>query len=335
MPNCPRIVVLNPTCLDALELARPRLDELGVDLVTDPGVRTMTLADADRFIAGADALVLPSIVRTLPHDLHMEKHTQLKALAIAASGFDWLDAAAATRNGIVVTNVVGGLATEVVADLAMGMMLAVARKIPHHDRRMRSGDNYRSVGSLVFGKTLGIVGLGRIGRAVAQRAKGFSMKILAAGPRIDPREAAEHGVEAVSLDELLSRSDFVSLHARLTPDTAKLIGPAQLARMKPSAYLINTARIELLDEDALADALSRGALGGAALDDPPSRKDSPLLSMENVVFTPHIGNRVDEAMAEVFVQAVTDARDVLAGRRPARVVNPQVYESPNLRLNGF
>jgi phosphoglycerate dehydrogenase-like enzyme len=207
-------------------------------------------------------------------------------------------------------------------------MLAVARRIPHHDRQVRSGRHDRGTGASVWGKTLGIVGLGRIGRAVARRATGFEMRVRAAEPEPDVECVREHGVELTSLEELLRRADFVSLHVRLDPRTAGMIGARELAWMKPSAYLVNAARAELVDGDALAAAILGGRIAGAALDDPPARPDSPLLGSPDVVFTPHLGNRAIEGMHAVFRCAIDNALAVLGGRRPELVVNPEVYERP-------
>jgi phosphoglycerate dehydrogenase-like enzyme len=182
---------------------------------------------------------------------------------------------------------------------------------------MRNGPYERGVGVSLWGKTLGIVGLGNIGKAVARRARGgFDMKILATTPRPDAALARRHEIEIVPLDELLRRSDFVSLHVRLNGSTTGMIGARELALMKPSAFLINTARQELVDEAAMTDAVVSGRIAGAAVDDPPRDKASPLLRLPNFVCTPHLGNRAVEGMVAVFRSAVAQAVTVIRGGRP-------------------
>ncbi len=262
----------------------------------------------------------------------MERHRSLRAFSIAASGFEWLDVAAATRHGIVVTHAPAEAGSEVVADLAVGLMLAVARRIPHHDALLRAGSRERGMGVSLWRKTLGIVGLGNIGRAVARRARGFAMRILATDPTPDLEFAAAHGIKLVPLAELLRASDFVTLHTRLNDKTRGMIGARELALMKPSVFLINAARQELVDEAALAQALRAGRLAGAAMDDPPLDPRSPMLALPNFVCTPHLGNRAREGMDAVFRLAVENVLSVLGGERPASIVNPEVYDSPKLRL---
>ena len=328
-----RIVVLNPTCLDVLD-ADPRAVRApdGIELVTDPAFRKLTLADADSVFAGADALVLPTPVRTLPHAEHMERHRNLRVLSIAASGFDWLDVGSATRHGIVVANAPVREGAEVVADMAWALMLAVARQVPYHHQAMVTGRSIRGAGTSGYGKTLGIIGHGNIGKATARRAAGFDVNVIATTPNPDPAYARAHDIELTSLDHLLARADFVSLHVRLDAKSKGMIGPREIGLMKRSAYLINTARDQLVDPAALTRAVVEGRIAGAALDDPPAEAHKELLSLPNVVFTPHLGNRAMEGMRAVFQAAVDNAVDALEGRKPRHVLNPEVYESTNLRL---
>lgn len=322
----PRLLVLNPTCLDVVESHRAWIEAQGVALSADQSNRSLDEAAMLQLARDADAVVLPAVAPGFPHEKHIVQCPRLRVCAIAASGFEWLDVSSATEHGIVVTNVSGGEGAEVVADLAFGLMLAVARQIPHHHQRLREGDGTRGMGMSVFGKTLGIVGLGSIGRALARRARGFEMRIVTATPDPDQRFLRNNGIEATPLDSLLEQSDFVSLHARLSDRTRGMIGESQLARMKPTAILINTARKELLDEAALSRAVLQGQIAGAGLDDPPSETLRDLLGLPNVVFTPHIGNRAVEGVNAVFRAAVENALAVLRGDRPASVVNPRVYD---------
>lgn len=321
-----RLVILNPTCLEVLEAHRAYLEQAGVEWAADSSFMSLRAEDVDAKLAGANALILPSSIRTLPSAEQMHRHSSLKVLSIAASGYDWLDVDAATARGIVVTIAPIREGVEVVADMTFGLMLAVARQIPHYHHEICAGRHGRGMGVSLWGKTLGIVGLGRIGQAVARRAAGFDMRILAVEPVPDGAFVAKFGVQLVNLQVLLRESDFVSLHVRLDRQTAGMIGAAELALMKPSAIIVNAARQQLIDESALADAILKGRLAGAGLDDPPARPNSPLCGLPNVVFAPHHGNRAIEGVHAVFRCAIDNALAVLAGRRPELVVNPQVYE---------
>jgi glyoxylate reductase len=250
----------------------------------------------------------------------------LRVVANYAVGYDNVDVAAASARGVAVANTPDVL-VEATADFTFALLLAAARRLGEGERLVRAGA-WRGwtpellLGADVAGRTLGIVGLGRIGGAVARRARGFDMAILHHGGRApddDPGLAA-----AVSMDELLARSDFVSLHVPLTPTTRGLIDATALAAMPRGAFLINTARGAIVDEGALAEALGRGDLGGAALDvfvgEPAI--DPRLLAAPRLILAPHLGSATTSArirMAELCVHAV---RDVLAGRRPANLVNP-------------
>lgn len=327
MHSTRRLLILNPTCLDVLEVYRDYLNGQPIEWAGDGAFRSLLPDRLDEVLGGAHALILPAAIAGLPKAEQMERYATLRVLSIAASGYDWLDLDAATRCGIVVTNAPIREGVAVVAEMTWGLMLAVARQIPHHDQQIRRGQHERGMGVSLLGKTLGIVGLGKIGQAMARRAAGFQMHLVAAEPSPDTAFVREFNVDVVSLDELLRQSDFVSLHVRLNSQTEGMIGAGELARMRPSAFLINTARARLIDEEALTTALVAGQIAGAALDDPPGRADSPLLGLPNVVFTPHLGNRAAEGVHAVFRRAVDNAVAVLNGRRPENVLNPEVYGS--------
>jgi glyoxylate reductase len=243
-------------------------------------------------------------------------------------GFDNVDLAAAEARGIWVTNTPGVL-TDATADLAFGLLLAAARRIPESERFLRAGrfDGWAPLlfrGADLFGATLGIVGLGRIGQAMARRARAFGMRIVYAGRRAVDAEV-ERALEArrVELDELLATSDFVSLHCPLTPETRHLIDAGALARMKKGAILINTARGPIVDEAALVDALRSGHLAGAGLDvfEREPAVHPGLLELENVVLTPHTGSATmgtRRRMAELVCENLERA---LAGEAPPHPVN--------------
>lgn len=326
MNRLPVLAILNPTCLDIIESQRQWLQNQGVQVLADPACRKFSAAQIQDVLRQANAVVLPAAVRTVPSEPDMADAKQLKVCAIAASGFEWFDLEAATRQGIVVTYAPGGMGAQVVAELAWGLILAATRQIVFHHNLLSRGDETRGMGVAVSGKTLGIVGLGAIGREVAVRAKGFQMRLMAHDPFAQPSVGAELGVELTSLERLLQVSDIITLHVRLNEETRGMIAERQLRMMKPSAFLINAARKELIDERALVNALLEGRLGGAGLDDPPSEAGKQLFGLPNVVFTPHLGNRALEGTIAVFRSAVQSAVEVLQGQKPNSVLNPSVYD---------
>ena len=237
--------------------------------------------------------------------------TRLKVIAKHGIGVDNIDIDAAKEKGVAVVNS-PGTNREAVADLVFGLMLSLARKIPESDSQVRAGGWPKVFGQSVWGKTLGIIGLGVIGKSVVQRAKGFNMKALAFDKYWNKEYAAANGVIYSDIDTILKESDFVSLHVPLMEETRNLIGVNQLNMMKPSAHLINAARGGVVDEEALYKALSEGKIAGAGLDvfssEPPA--NSPLLGLKNVIVTPHMGGFTDGALSmtsEFVAQGVVDA----------------------------
>jgi glyoxylate reductase len=246
-----------------------------------------------------------------------------------------IDVAAATARRIPVT-VIPPVVTEATADLHFGLLLAVARRVVEGDRLLRSGvfpgaQSMRLEGAFAWGKTIGLIGGGgRIGRAVAKRARGFSMRAIYWGPRrIAESEERELDIDYVPLDRLLAESDFVSVHAPLKPETHHLLGARELALMKPTAFLVNTARGPIVDEQALVRALADRRIAGAALDvyEREPEVEPALVTMSNVVLTPHLGSAVSElreAMAHIVVDNIAA---VLEGRQPPNCWNPEIYAS--------
>ena len=332
MARRPLIFVLNDTCLEVVDRLREWTKSLPIDLRADRALGTMPVAQIDRIVDGADALVLPSSDRGgFPADAHMARHRLIKVMTIAASGYEWFDLDAATRHGIVVANAPAREGIEVVADQTFALMLSVARRIPHHHRKIREGSFERGIGTSVWSKTLGIVGLGAVGKAVARRARGFDMAVLATTRHADERFNRTWGVEVVPLEHLLRESDFVSLHVRLHDGAKGLIGARELALMKRCAFLINTARRELVDEPSLTGAVMSGRIAGVRQDDPPADPHSPLPELANFVCAPHLGNRAVEGMVAVLRLAIEQAVQVLGGQRPAHLLNPAVYDGSALR----
>ncbi len=257
---------------------------------------------------------------------------RLRAVSTMAVGYDNIDVAACTRRGIPVCNTPGVL-TEATADLAFALLMAAARRVPEAERYLREG-RWRTwspmllAGQDVHGRTIGIVGAGRIGQAVGARARGFGMEVLytARSPKPD-FEAACQARRCASLDELLAAADFVTLHAPLTPETRHMIGGRELARMKPTAVLVNTARGPLVDEAALQRALAEERIWAAGLDvfeREPATPEHPLLRLPNVVTLPHIGSATVATRTAMAVLAAENLVAALQGRRPPACVNPEV-----------
>lgn len=258
---------------------------------------------------------------------------KLIVISNVAVGYDNIDVEAATRKGVYVTNTPGVL-DDATADLAFALLLAVARRIPEADNFVRSGlwkgwDPNLLLGSDLKDKTLGIIGLGRIGSEVAKRAKCFKMNIVYYQPKRDPEKEKSIGVRYISLEELLSISDFISLHVPLTSETKGMIGKKELNKMKNTAHLINTSRGPVVDEKALYEALTEGSIRGAALDvfdEEPINPANPLLKLKNVVLTPHIGSATHETRTRMAILAAENTVKALKNKIPPCLVNPQVLK---------
>lgn len=282
-------------------------------------------------VRGKDAL-LCLLTEKIDRDI-MDAAPNLKVISSFSVGYDHIDVAEATRRGIYVTYTPGVL-TEATADFAWTLLMAAARRIVEADRVVRTR-NWKVawgptilLGDDVYGKTLGIVGLGRIGTAVAQRAKGFNMKTIYFDTFRAPLEKEkELGIDYVPFERLLEESDFVSVHVPLMKETHHLFGEAQFRRMKRTAFLINTSRGVVVDEKALAKALQEKLIAGAALDvfeKEPTDPENPLLSMENVVLAPHIASATKEARSKMSEVSAKNLIAVLKGEMPLFLVNKEV-----------
>jgi D-3-phosphoglycerate dehydrogenase len=312
--------------------AQKMLEEAGCRILTSPQPGPLPEDELLSSLSGCDAVIASSD----PYTARIfEALPSLKLVARCGVGIDSVDLEAATAMGVVVTNTPGAM-TEAVADHAFALLLAIARRIPEADTLMRSGDWKGVLGASVYGKTLGIIGFGQIGQAVARRATGFLMRILAYDPPLQalPPPQCPLGAEYTDLENLLMQSDFISLHAPCTPDTVGLIKAAQLSKMKPTAYLINTARGALVDEIALLDALERGQIAGAAIDtyqEEPLPKDHPLRRAPRCVLTPHIASQTPEAAHAMCQDCVQSVLSLLRGEKPPHICNPAVWEAPTRR----
>ena len=323
----PRIFITQPVAASAVE----RLRAVG-EVALNPDA--LHIATKDELLA---AVRESDVLFCLLHDRVdrdvIAANPRLRMIATMTITPADIDVAEATARRIPVTVIPAPLLNDATADLTWGLILGVARRVVEGDRIMRTGvfpgaQSTRFVGSGVSGRVLGLVGCGGIGRAVARRARGFGMRLLYNDPRRVPdMEAAELGLTWVPLDRLLGESDFVSVHASLTPETRHLIGARELGLMKPTAYLINAARGPIVDEPALIRALSERRIAGAGLDvyENEPRIDPALFALPNVVLSPHIGSAIHElrdAMANLVVDNIVA---VLDGRQPPNCWNPEIY----------
>ncbi len=282
----------------------------------------LPLADLKKEIADADACVVRSGTQITKEVIDAAK--KLKVIGRAGVGLDNVDVEAASKRGIVVINTPGGN-TISAAEHTFCLLMAMARNIPLANDSLKRGEWERKkfTGIELYEKTLGVLGLGRIGTEVAKRAQAFGMRVIAYDPYLRAEKAAQIGVECVSLDDLMTRSDFLSLHMPLTADNKYIIGEKQLAKMKKTARIINCARGGLIDEAALARAIATGRIAAAALDvfeeEPP--KNSELIKLPSVIATPHLGASTEEAQIAVAVDVVKSIIDFFQGRGTKNAVN--------------
>lgn len=321
-----RIFVTRSLPGDALENIKDRFD-----VTVYPLDRTITKDELITYLKDADALI--SMLSDPIDKEVIDAGEKLKVIANYAVGYNNIDVEAATNRSIAVVNTPDVL-TEASADLAWALLLAVSRRLIEGDTMTRAG-RFRGwapellLGVPVYGQTLGIIGAGRIGQAVARRAKGFGMRILYHNRnRLPEQVERDLGMNYASLDELLKESDFVSLHCPLTAETRHLIGPRELKMMKSTAVLINTARGPVVDEHALLDALRKKLIFGAGLD---VFEREPLLTpgladLPNVVLTPHIGSADTRTRLAMVDMILNDITAVLENKRPKNLVNPEVWE---------
>jgi len=269
------------------------------------------LADCDGCIAGLDYFTAEVFAAA----------EKLRIVSRYGSGVDRVDLDAAARAGVTVTNTPVAN-SDSVADLAVGLMLAVARKIPLADRSVRQGQWKNMYGVSLSGKTVGLLGFGRIGRRVADRVQGFGCRVLVHDPFIDPKTTEQCGVEAATLEKVLAEADFISLHLPANDETRAMINAEKFRLMKPSAILVNTARGETVDQDALLEALRGGRIGGAGLDVHCVEPPDPALfdGMDNVVLTPHMGAYTQESLVNMAAGSVDNLCAFFAGKEPPCVV---------------
>jgi len=316
-------ILVTPTSMqpDRRSSAIDRLREFTDDIVFNPTGKPLEeddliplLADCDGYIAGVDN-VTAKVMDACP---------KLKVISRYGVGCDRVDTAAAAARDIAVTNTPGAN-SEAVGELAFALILSIARCIPYLNETTRGGQWVRSSGIELKGKTLGILGLGAIGRAVARCASGFEMKVIAYDPYMNVRYCEEHGIGNCSFDEVIERADVISLHLPLTDETRHMIGRDQFEKMRDQVILINASRGGIIDEDAAYEALKSGKVFGMGLDafetEPPA--GSKLFEFSNVVATPHTGAHTKEATGNMANMAVDNLIDVLSGRECRYIVNRQ------------
>ncbi|MGI9823979.1 phosphoglycerate dehydrogenase [Agromyces sp. Marseille-Q5079] len=310
-----------PVVLIAEELSPATVDALGPDFDvrnvdgTDRAALLSALSDAEAILIRSATQVDAEAIAAAP---------RLRVVARAGVGLDNVDVKAATTAGVMVVNAPTSNIISA-AELTIGHILSLARHIPAGHSSLAAGQWKRSAytGTELYEKTVGIIGLGRIGALITARLQAFGMNVIAFDPYITAARAQQLGVQTVSLDELLAQSDFVTIHMPRTPETLGMIGTEQLAKMKKTAYVVNVARGGLIDEEALHDALVDGVIAGAALDvfvqEPP--KESPLLGLPNIIVTPHLGASTDDAQEKAGVSVAKSVRLALAGELVPDAVN--------------
>lgn len=310
-----------PVVLIAEELSPATVDALGPDfeIRSVDGTDRPALLDA---VADADAILVRSATKVDAEVIGAAK--SLKVIARAGVGLDNVDIKTATNAGVMVVNAPTSNIISA-AELTVGHILSLARHIPAAHSALAQGQWKRSkyTGVELYEKTVGIIGLGRIGALITARLQAFGTNVIAYDPYVTSARAQQLGVQLVTLDELLAQSDFITIHMPKTPETTGMISDDQLAQMKPTAFIVNVARGGLIDEDALHRALSTGTIAGAGLDvfvsEPP--QDSPLLALENVVVTPHLGASTDEAQEKAGVSVARSVRLALSGELVPDAVN--------------
>ncbi|MBQ35742.1 MAG: hydroxyacid dehydrogenase [Gemmatimonadaceae bacterium] len=318
MPN-PLVAVTDHVFPD-LEPTKAALASVGAEVNLARSGSAEDILDVAR---GADAVI--NCFAQLPGDV-INQFEQCRIIARTGIGIDTIDLDVATTKGIVVTNVPEYCEDEV-SDHAMALLLALARNVTRGNAQVHGGEWALAKLKPMFrlrGRTVGLVGFGKIPRLVAAKAQAFGLNVVAFDPYIEPSDAASLGVELLSLEELMANSDFVSIHTPLTPETRHMIGADVLAGMKPEAMLINTARGGLVDVDALADALDAGSLAGAGLDvlpDEPPTADLRLMDRDNVILTPHTAFYSEQSMIDLQAKAAQQVALVLAGEQPQYAVN--------------
>jgi phosphoglycerate dehydrogenase-like enzyme len=330
----PRIMVLTKKFSEFSREPFQVMQQAGLEVIEKDYDRVSPSQEDElcRVIQGADAIIVTGMFPATRKIIMSAD--RLKMIAIRSAGFEGSDLAAATEKGVLVTHNPGENASSV-ADMAIGLMLATAKQIAQKDREMRRGLYNRGGGDDLFRKTIGIIGLGNIGKRVAMRLQGFEVKIIANDLVEYPEFQAKFNIPYYPKEEVLKRADFLTLHVPLDDSTREMISEDRLKIMKPTSFLINTARGEIVEEEALYKALTLGWIAGAGLDvfkeEPP--KFRPLIELDNVVCTPHSAGLSRQASYAMAMATVNKIISFFKGRIPENVLNPEVLERLPLRAN--
>jgi D-3-phosphoglycerate dehydrogenase len=310
--------------LDRLENETPDIDAAPI------------LAQGHIYQIGASRQIIAPKLQV--HAELLAKTPHLIAASSNGAGYDTIDVDACTEAGVAVVNQSGGN-KEAVAEHALAMMMALSKRIVEADRHARTGqpiDRANYIGRELNGRTVGVIGIGNVGSSLARMCRAaFNMRVLAYDPLLTAEQVAARGGEKVELDALLAQADYVSVHCPLTKQNRKMMGAAQFAAMKPEAYFITTARGFIHDEAALADALRAKTIAGAGLDvweDEPPPHDHPLMAFDNVMVSPHVAGSTIEARENMGRIAAEQALDILDGKKPPRLINPEVWPAYRVRF---
>ena len=327
-----KALILAPFCPSVLEKLRQRLE-----VIYESWMDTRRLVPSEELInriqeQGIEIVVVEAdfVFREV-----FKRANKLKLVGACRGNVTHVDIEAATEHGVLVVNTPARNAIAV-AELTVGLMLALVRNIPAAHQMVRSGgwvdptaSYFLLRGTELAGKTIGIIGFGAIGQQTAKRLKAFEASILVYDPYADPEEIKGMGARPLELDKLVEQSDFITLHCPTLPETIGLISAQRIALMKPTAYLVNTASAAIVDREAIAQALREGHIAGAAFDvyeTWPVQPDDPLLKLENVILTPHIGGATDETVVRHSQMMADDIERFSKGQRPKNVLNPQVWD---------
>jgi D-3-phosphoglycerate dehydrogenase len=328
----PYRVVVTPPMLAYMPQCFLPLSERGMEVVFNRGTYPRGPEELRVLIRGAHAVILgldhlsEHVIRSCP---------ELRIVARNGVGMDNVELDAATRYGILVTAPLGANSTSV-AELTLGLLISLVRNVIPTHNLLQQGTWQRTTGTELAGKTLGIIGLGRIGKKVATRAQALEMRVIATDIAPDAHFAQEHSVDLISLPELLSQADVVSLHVPLTARTHHMINRESLAHLKRGCYLVNTARGPILDPAAVASALDNGILAGAALDvhTTEGRADEVMLNRPNVITTTHLGAYTRDSLEKTTAAAVQSIIDIQAGTNPPSIMNPEAWHHAASKLSG-
>ncbi|MDQ2800150.1 MAG: phosphoglycerate dehydrogenase [Armatimonadota bacterium] len=326
----PKVLVSDPIAPEGIEILK-RVAEVDVKTGLSPDELAAIIGDYDALAVRSETKVTGEIIA---------KAAKLKIIGRAGVGVDNIDVEAATKRGILVVNSPEGN-TVAAAELTVAMLLALARSIPQADQSLRGGkwDRKKFMGSEVYNKTLGVIGLGKIGKEVAKRCQSFEMRVLGYDPYLKPEQAEALGIKLVDLDTLYKDSDYITVHVPKTKETSGMINAEKLALMKPTVRLINCARGGIIDEAALADAAKSGKIGGAAIDvfsTEPAPADNPLIGVPNIITTPHLGASTEEAQINVALDIAEQIVDVLNGKPARAAVNmPSVSADVLARIQPY